>query len=575
MIKGNGASGGIGIGHILLVKEQKVVFERHRVRDVEKELSKLRRAVEEFVCTTEALAQKLEDEAGAAEAAILRGHILILKDPVLTGEIEKLIRSGECAEAAVEQICNMFISVFSARSDELTQQRAADLEDLKIRLIRHLLGMGDVRLSALPPQTIIVAKELTPSMTAAMDKKNVAGFITEQGGETSHCAIIARACEIPAILGAEGILRLVHNEQMAVMDGSTGEIILSPDEAVRNAFLEKKQQYDRRMELLKTYRGQPTLDADGRQLSVLCNIGNVEDIDKAINGDGEGIGLFRTEFLYMDRKKSPSETEQFEAYRAAALKMAGKPVVIRTLDIGGDKDVPYMELKEEDNPFLGQRAVRYCMMHPDILRQQLRTILKASAFGDVRIMVPMIADMTELRFVRKALEEAKQELRESGETFNEEILLGVMIETPSACLIADLLAKEADFFSIGTNDLIQYTMAADRGNADVSYLYSVFKPSVLRAIRHVIRCAEAAGIPVELCGEAAANPLMTPVLLSFGLKLFSVSPSSVLTIRKEISQYTRGEADRITAAVMEMTDSDSIKDFLCKESSKSAYHNPV
>ena len=562
MVRGTGVSEGIGIGFVHILKEQKPVFERHSITDVEKELEKLRNAVDSFVLSTEKLAAKLKNEAGEKEADILNGHIMIMKDPVLTSEIEKLIQGGECAESAVEQICNMFISVFSARDDELTRQRAADMEDLKDRLIKHLIGADDIQLSSLPPDTILCAREITPSMTAGMDKEHIAGIITEKGGETSHCAIIARACGIPAVSGAEGIMQLVHDGQKAVIDGATGEIILSPDEETMELCREKKAQYDESVSILRSYKGKPTLNFDGERYSILCNAGNAEDIDKVLSGDGEGIGLFRTEFLSMNRKKSPDEQEQFEVYRTAALKMQGRPVIIRTIDIGGDKDIPYMEMDEEDNPFLGLRAVRYCMKHPDILHEQLRAILRASAFGDVKILVPMIADIGELRLVRNMTEEIKKELSAEGKAFNENIETGVMIETPSACLISDILAKEADFFSIGTNDLIQYTMAADRGNSDVSYLYSVFKPSLLRAIKYTISSAKAAGIPVEMCGEAAADRLMTPLLISFGLDSFSVSPSSVLAIRREISLYTKEKADRITEAVMQMSSSEEIKEYL-------------
>lgn len=562
MIKGTGVSGGIGIGTVRIVKEQRVVYERRRIRDTEKEIARLMEAVDGFVSATRELADKLESEAGTKEAEILRGHILILKDPVLTSEIEKLIRNGECAESAVEQICNMFISVFSARDDELTRQRAADMEDLKNRLIKHLLGMDELKLDDLPPDTILCAKEITPSMTAGMDKKNIAGFITEKGGETSHCAIIARACEIPAVLGAKGIMQLVHNGQSAVLDGHTGEIILSPDEKTMAVSREKKQHYDERNELLRNYRGKPSVSADGKKYAILCNVGNSNNLDKIAVGEGEGIGLFRTEFMFMDRKKSPTEDEQFEVYRSAALKMQDRTVVIRTLDIGGDKDVPYLEIKEEDNPFLGLRAVRYCMKNPDVLRVQLRAILRASAFGNIKILVPMIADLSELEFVKTMTKQIMSEFDAKGIAYKKDIRTGVMIETPSACLIADLLAERADFFSIGTNDLIQYTMAADRGNSDVSYLYSVFKPSVLRSIRHIIKSAKNAGIPVEMCGEAAADPRMTPLLISFGLDGFSVSPSSVLPIRKELSGYTKDSADKITETVMKMTSSDEIKAYL-------------
>ena len=562
MFSGTGASSGIGIGYVKVIHVRKPVFERRRIRDTHSELEKFERAVGSFTKATEELAEKLEEEAGEKEASILRGHIMILNDPVLRSEIEKLISGGECAEAAVEQICNMFISVFSARDDELTKQRAADMEDLKSRLIRHLLGIDEVRFTSLPPDTVICIRELTPSMTAGLDREHVAGFITEKGGETSHCAIHAIALNIAAVLGAEGIVDLVGNGERIILDGDSGEIIYQPDENKLKEYQDKKRLYDEQTELLRNYRGKKTADADGKEYSVLCNIGTVDDIDKVIEGDGEGVGLFRTEFVFLDRKMEPSEQEQFEAYRSAALKMNGRPVVIRTFDIGGDKEVPYLEMKEEENPFLGRRAIRYCMAHPEVIARQLRAIIKASAFGNIKILIPMISDIAELRFVKSMINEIKTELTKKHIAFDMNIKVGVMIETPSACLIADMLAKEADFFSIGTNDLIQYTMAADRGNSDVGYLYSVFKPSVLRAIRHTIKCASDEGINVEMCGEAAANPLMTPLLISFGLDEFSVSTSAVLKIRGEISHYTKQKADELTQTVMQMTSSVEIKEYL-------------
>ena len=564
MVIGTGASGGIGIGRVMLVREQKPVYERRRIRDTKAELKKLREAVKSFVKATEELADKVMEEAGEKEAGILRGHIILLKDPVMISEVEKLINGGECAEAAVEQICNMFISVFSAVDDELTRQRAADLEDLKSRLIKHLIGMDEVRLSPLPEGTVVCAKELTPSMTASLDRKNVAGIITEKGAENSHCAILARALDIPAVVAAKGITSIIKNGEDIILDGESGEIIHLPDEKTKKEYEQKKKAYYSRRELLRSYRGSPTLNVDGDKLSVFCNVGSVGDADRVVDGDGEGIGLFRTEFLFLDRKTRPSEQEQFEAYRAAAIKMKGRPVVISTFDMGGDKEVPCLELDEKIS-FLGMRAIRFFNYHPEVLRTQLRAILRASAFGDVRILVPMISDIEELRFVREMLEQLKDGLRSEGIVFNENIWLGIMIETPSACMIADMLAKEADFFSIGTNDLTQYTMAADRDDPSVSYLCSVFKPSVLRSIKYAVACAKKQGIMVEICGEAAANRLMTPLLLSYGLDTFSVDPSSVLMLRKEISHYTKERADELARAVDEMTTSAEIKEFLTSQ----------
>ena len=567
MLSGIGASDGIGMGKVLVLKEQNISYEKYTVSDISAELERYRRAVADFTERTNKLAEKINQTAGKQESEILKGHILIIEDPFMNEEIEKRIKGGECAESAVENICDMFIGMFQAADDELTKQRAADVEDLKVRLLKILLNIEDIDISSLPPDTVLCVRDLTPSMTAEMDKKNIVGIVTEIGGMTSHSAIIARALEIPAVLSVKNSIEFLKNGDKAIVDGKSGKIIVNPPENEISDYKQKKEAFLKEKAALKKYIGQPTKTADGIQAELVCNIGNINGADKALQCDGEGIGLFRTEFLFMDRTQLPSEDEQFEAYKTVALKMSGKPVIIRTLDVGGDKDIPYLNMPKEDNPFLGYRAVRYCLGNKELYSAQLRALLRASAFGNIKIMIPMVDRIEEVREVKQLLEELKKQLACEGIEHNKNIPVGVMMETPSASIMADVIAKEVDFFSIGTNDLTQYIMAVDRGNANVSYLYSVFNPSVLRSIRHIITCAKAENIMVGMCGEAAADKMLIPLLLSFGLDEFSVSAANVLATRREISRWSKQSADEIAKKVMEFSTAEEVIAYL-KENTK-------
>ena len=562
MLKGIGASEGYGIGKVMIVEEHSLEYTPHAVNDVEAEVKRYRDAVAAFIEETKNQAAALRVSAGAKEAEIMEGHIQIINDPAMGVEIEKLIAGGTCAEASVEQMLDMFISIFSMTDDDLTRQRASDLKDIKNALLSILLGINEVKISDAPAGTVLVAKEVTPSMTAGINKDNIVGIITETGSQTSHSAILARAMEIPAVLSVPNALSMLSSGEQVIVDGSKGEVITaaSPEQiadynAKRDAFLREKRE-------LEMYRGKKTLSASGEEYELCCNIGSPKDAGKAVEADGEGVGLFRTEFLFMDRTSLPTEDEQFEAYKAAAVILKGRPLIIRTLDIGGDKEIPYLGLAKEENPFMGFRAIRYCLKNRDMFKSQIKAILRASAFGDVRIMFPLITAVDELREGKALVEEAKDYLRASGIAFNEDIPVGVMTETSASGVIADLLAKEADFFSIGTNDLTGYTMACDRGNSDVSYLYSPFQPSVLRMIRRIIKCAAAENIPVGMCGEAAANPMMIPLLMSFGLTEFSVSSVSVLKVRKNIAKWTKAEADAVAEKVMAMSTEKEVTDYL-------------
>ena len=562
MLKGIGASEGYGIGRVMLVVEQSLEYTPKEITDIDAELERYRSAVDTFCDNTMAQAEAIKQSAGEKEAEIMLGHIAIIRDPFMGGEIENLIKAHQCAEAAVEQICKMFIDMFSATGDDLTMQRATDVKDIRDGLLSILLGVSEVKISDAPAGTVIVVKELTPSMTAGIKKENIVGIITETGSQTSHSAILARALEIPAVLSVPNAVTQLSSGEQVIVDGTNGIVVTAPDDAQIEEYGAKREAFLRERRELENYRGKKTLDADGNEYELFCNIGTSKDATKAMNADGEGVGLFRTEFLFMDRNALPTEDEQFEAYKQASLIMKGKPVIIRTLDIGGDKEIPYLGLEKEENPFMGFRAIRYCLKNRDMFKSQIKAILRASAFGDIRIMFPLITAVEELRQGKELVEEAKADLKASGIAYDENIQVGVMTETAASGVIADLLAEEADFFSIGTNDLTGYTMAADRGNSDVSYLYSPLQPSVLRMIRRIIKCGRAKEISVGMCGEAAANPMMIPLLISFGLTEFSVSAPSVLNVRKNISKWTKAEADAVAEKVMAMTTEEEVAAYL-------------
>ncbi len=562
MMKGIGVSAGIGIGRILRIEEHSLEYTPQQVTDKDAEIKRFHDAVDAFCMNTEAQAEALRKSAGENEAKIMLGHISIVQDPFLLGEVDKLIEGGQCAEASFESMCDMFIQIFSAAEDEVTKQRAADVRDVKAGVLSILLGINEVRLSDVPSGTIICVRELTPSMTAEMNKENIAGILTEAGGTTSHSAILARVLEIPAVMSVPGIMAEAKNGGQAVIDGKTGEVILSPDEMQLKASMEKREKFIRERKELEKYRGRTTVSADGTEYELVCNIGKPEDAAKALEADGEGVGLFRTEFLFMDKTSTPTEEEQFREYKKAAMILGDRPLIIRTLDIGGDKEIPYLGLEKEDNPFMGFRAIRYCLKNQELFRTQLRAILRASAFGNVSIMFPLITCVEEVREGKALVEQLKGELEAEGIDFDRNIRVGIMTETAAAGIIADLLAKECDFFSIGTNDLTGYTMAADRGNSDVSYLYSALQPSVLRMIRSIITAAGDRGIPVGMCGEAAADPLMIPLLISFGLTEFSVSAPSVLRVRKSISGWTKQKADEIAEKAMSFATEQEVRDYL-------------
>ena len=552
MLKGTNVSSGIGIGNAVIVEEKELVIRREAVADAAAEVERFKGALDTTLKKTEELAADLATRVGEKEAEIMQGHMMLLMDPMLTGEIETAI-TGEsiCAEYAIEQVCTTYADMFASMDDELMQQRATDMRDIKERMQRELLGLESVDIAALPAGTILVAKDLTPSMTAGIRPENVAGIVTELGGKTSHSAILARALEIPAVVAVPDLMSQVENGHVIVLDGSEGIVYVDPDQAVVDEFAAKREKFLKEKKELEQHIGKPTVTKDGVHIELVANIGKPQDLEKVLQYDGEGVGLFRTEFLFMDRTAMPTEEEQFEAYKAVAEGLKGKPVIIRTLDIGGDKEIPYMGLTRDENPFLGYRAIRFCLdRKDDVYRPQLRALLRASAYGNIKIMVPMVTCIEELREAKALIEEIKKELDEKNIPYKKDIEVGIMVETAAASLMADVFAKEAAFFSIGTNDLTQYTMSVDRGNDKVSYLYSTFNPAVLRSIKRIITCGREAGIMVGMCGEAASDPLMIPLLLAFGLNEFSMSASAILFSRKLITGYSVEELQAVADKAM-------------------------
>lgn len=562
MNKGIAGSAGYGVGKVVIISDAKPEYENRTITDTDAEIKRYDDAVAAFTEKTHAMAEAMKESVGEHNAEILEGHILLLTDPGMDEITKGAIMSGTCAEAAFESTCDMFAGMFQMADDELTRQRATDIGDIKVRMLKILTGTPDMNISEVPAGTILVAEDLTPSMTAGIVKENVAGIITAVGGKTSHSAILARALEIPAVLSVDGIVDMVSDGMTAVVDGCDGICILDPSQEEIDEYQAKREKYLSDKALLEVYRGKDTVTADGVKVHLYGNIGNPEDAKQVAACDGEGVGLFRTEFLFMGASELPSEEEQFQAYKAAAETMEGREVIIRTLDVGGDKDIPYLGLEKEDNPFLGFRAVRYCLQNKDSYRVQLRALLRASAFGDIKIMVPLVTCVDEIRSVKALVKELMAELDAENIAYNKDIQVGAMIETPAASLIADLLAKEADFFSIGTNDLTQYTMAVDRGNAKVAYLYSSYNPAVLRSMKNIIEAANAAGIMVGMCGEAAADPLLIPLLISFGLGEFSVSATSVLATRGTIAKWSKAEADELAAKALSLATETEVAELL-------------
>lgn len=553
MYQGIGVSKGIGIGKVVKIIEADFNFQEFLETEIEPELKRLHMAISKVTSNITDVVEEVRLNVGEAEAMILQGQIVMLVDPSLISEIETRIRNRETAESAVTKAFDQFIALFSSIKDELIGQRVVDLRDLKTRLLCVLLGKKELEVKELPKGSILLVHELTPSMAASIDKECVEGIVAEVGGNTSHSAIMARVLRIPAVFGIKGALSLVKEKEKVIVDGFDGLLIANPNQDQEVAYLRKAYQLHEERTLSRMYFGKKTATKDGINIDLFGNIGSCKDVERVIKSDGEGVGLFRTEFLFMDQTALPSEEEQLKSYQSVLVALKGKPVTIRTFDIGGDKDFPPLGLEKEENPFLGYRSIRYCLEQKNFLKTQLRAMLRASVYGKLKIMIPFITCIEEVRKVKELIKECEEELTANSIPYTPNIPMGIMIETPAACLMADLLAKEVDFFSIGTNDLVQYTMAADRGNPKVSYLYSALQPAVLRSIQHIIECAKKENIPVGMCGEAASDFRLIPLLLSFGLDEFSVSPECILETRNIISNIDSKKAKQLRAKVMQVS----------------------
>lgn len=562
-IKGIGASPGIAIGKALVLEHKEMVIEKKENVNVEVEVEKLNSAVDTSKKELSAVKEKVAKELGEEEAEIFGAHLLVLEDPEFIGEAENKIKNESLnAEYALNEVKDMFVSIFESMDNDYMRERAADVKDVTNRVLRHILGIKIIDLSNLSDEVVLIAHDLTPSDTATMDKKKVLGFLTNIGGRTSHTAIMSRTLEIPAIVGLSDVTDKVKDSDMIVFDGDKGIVIVSPEEDVVAEYQEKKRIFEEDKKALELLKGQPSVTTDGNHVELAGNIGTPNDLEGLINNDAEGVGLYRTEFLYMDSDEFPSEEIQFEAYKKVLEGMKGKPVVIRTLDIGGDKKLSYFEMEEEMNPFLGYRAIRLCLDRTDIFKTQLRALFRASVYGKLRIMFPMISSLEELLAAKAICEEVKSDLKAEGLGYSDDVEIGMMIEIPSAAVISDLLAKHVDFFSIGTNDLIQYTCAVDRMNQKISYLYNQFNPAVLRLIKMVIKNAHAEGKWVGMCGESAGDQMMIPILLGFGLDEFSMSPISILRARRLINSVSEKDMQALSDKVLEFGTAKEIESYM-------------
>ncbi|WP_216828855.1 phosphoenolpyruvate--protein phosphotransferase [Alkalihalobacterium elongatum] len=558
-ISGIAASAGIAIANAYVLEEPDYSFEKKTDADPAVEKERLETALDKAKVDLAQIKEKAEVDLGEEEAAIFAAHLLVLSDPEFIGGMQAHIDNEKVnAESAVHDVSQTFISMFELMDNEYMKERAADIRDVSKRVLGYLLGIQMKSLAAIDEATIIIAKDLTPSDTAQLNPQFVKGFAADIGGRTSHSAIMARSMEIPAVVGTKESTTSIHNGDTIIIDGLEGVVIVQPDEETTQAYKQKKENYEQQKLEWAKLVNEATKTVDGHHVELAANIGTPDDLTGVINNGAEGIGLYRTEFLYMGRDQLPTEEEQFNAYKTVLERMEGKPVVIRTLDIGGDKELPYLELPKEMNPFLGFRAIRLCLEHQDIFRTQLRALLRASTFGNLKIMFPMIAALEELREAKAILEEEKQKLVNEGQQVSDSIEVGMMVEIPSTAVIADLFAKEVDFFSVGTNDLIQYTMAADRMNEQVSYLYQPYHPAILRLVNMVIEAAHKEGKWAGMCGEMAGDEIAIPILLGLGLDEFSMSATSVLPARSQIAKLSKQELETFAKEMLMKNTSEDV-----------------
>ncbi|MGV3489294.1 MAG: phosphoenolpyruvate--protein phosphotransferase [Tuberibacillus sp.] len=562
-ITGIAASSGIAIGKAFKLENPALDVVKKAITDPAKESERFHAAVNQSKSELSVIRDKAEQELGADKAAIFEAHLLVLSDPELIGTVERRIEEEKVnAEYALDMVANDFITIFENMDNEYMKERAADIRDVTKRIMSHLLGITFQSPAAINEEVVVVAEDLTPSDTAQLNRKFVLGFATSIGGRTSHSAIMSRSLEIPAVVGTKTITSEVNNGTMLIVDGLDGVVVIDPSEEELSAYQEKQKQFLEQKALWQKLVHEKTMTADGVHVELGANIGNPNDLEGVVNNGAEAIGLYRTEFLYMGRDRLPSEDEQFEAYKKVLETMGDKPVVIRTLDIGGDKKLPYLELPEELNPFLGVRAIRLCLERQDIFRTQLRALCRASVYGNLKIMFPMVAALEELRQAKAILNEEKEKLLSEGQKVSDTIEVGMMVEIPSTAVIADLFAKEVDFFSIGTNDLIQYTLAADRMNERVSYLYQPYHPAVLRLVNNVIQAAHKEGKWAGMCGEMAGDETAIPILLAMGLDEFSMSATSILPARTELKGLSKSEVAKHLDTLLHLSTAEDVAQYV-------------
>lgn len=559
-LTGIAASSGIAIAKAFRMKVPDLSFDDHKVENPDQEITKLDEALAQSTKELEAIREKTLKDLGEEHAEIFSAHLLVLRDPELVDPIkEKIKNESTNAATALSEVTDMFVTMFENMDNEYMKERAADIRDVSKRVLAHILDQPIVSLAEIKEEVVLVADDLTPSDTAQLNKQFVLGFATDIGGRTSHSAIMARSMEIPAVVGAKSITKAAEADMMIIIDGLDGVVIVDPTDEEIEAYRKKQADFEEQKKKWAKLKNEPSVTADGVQVELVANIGTPNDLEGVVNNGGEGIGLYRTEFLYMGRNELPTEEEQFEAYKKVTEEMGEHPVVIRTLDVGGDKELPYLDLPKEMNPFLGFRAIRLCLEKDDMFRTQLRALLRASAFGNLKIMFPMIATLEEFRQGKAMLEEEKKKLQDEGVNVGENIEVGIMVEIPSTAVMAPQFAREVDFFSIGTNDLIQYTMAADRMNEQVSYLYQPYNPAILNLVKMVIDASHKEGKWTGMCGEMAGDEIAIPLLVGLGLDEFSMSATSILPARSQLSKLTKKDAEEVAMKALHLNTSEEVK----------------
>ena len=563
MLIGKSASYGIGIAKALVLENTAIKLETGKTSDPKFEIARFDSALKEAIEELNLLYQKTLITLGEDKAQIFEAHTMILQDPELIDSIHNEITSNQVmASAAVDTVAKTFIEMFEGMDNEYMRERALDIKDVSLRIVRKILNIDAVNLTDLKEEVILVANDITPSQMASIDLKRTIGIVTETGGKTSHTAIMARTMELPAVVGLKDASKSIKSGDILIIDGEAGEVYVSPDKDTLDIYLERRNRIARLKLEMQSYRDLSATTVDGRKIHLEANIASPLDIDSVIRNGAEGVGLFRTEFIYMDRDKAPNEEEQFTIYKKVLEGLSGKPVVIRTLDVGGDKHLAYLKIPKEENPFLGFRAIRYCLQDIPLFKTQLRALLRSSVFGNLSIMFPMISGLEEIEAAKALLNECRSELTKEGLRFSPDIKVGIMIEIPSAAIMSDLLAEHVDFFSIGTNDLIQYVCAVDIMNENIHSLYDPFHPGVLRLIQQVIKAGAARGIEVAMCGEMAANEALTEILLGMGLTHFSMAPGSILKTKKIVREMDFKKSQKLAAKVMTLPSGKAIRDYL-------------